>query len=138
MPGWSWSAGELAAVTDDPSKGVLLKLSPELHAQVTEAAKRAGRSMHASLVRVIKVWVNAGAPDYPSVSSGGARAAVSEMDYRAAYLEIAHTVCQRFPTCEVTTVDMVRLLAHENDTLRMALRLPVPSAVLEAVEREID
>lgn len=56
---------------------------------------------------------------------------MEEMDYRQAYLQIATDLAPRFPECEVTTVDMVRLLIHENDTLRMALRLPHPSRVLE-------
>lgn len=57
-----------------------------------------------------------------------------EMDYKSAYLDIGHTVMQRFPDCEVTTVDMVRLLVHENDTLRMALGLPHPGRVLADLE----
>ncbi len=57
-----------------------------------------------------------------------------EMDYRQDYLEIASAVAPRFPACEVTTVDMVRLLIHENDTLRLAVGLPLPAQVLEATE----
>ena len=34
-----------------------------------------------------------------------------EMDYRTAYLEIAQVMYSRFPVCEITTVDMVRMLA---------------------------
>ena len=59
-----------------------------------------------------------------------------QMDYRKAYLDIAMLVCKRFPQCEVTTVDMVRLLAHENDTLRMALKIPHFSKVLAETEGE--
>jgi hypothetical protein len=40
----------------------------------------------------------------------------------------------RFPTCEITTVDMVRMLAFENDTLRMALNIPLAKQVLSATE----
>jgi hypothetical protein len=40
----------------------------------------------------------------------------------------------RFPTCEITTVDMVRMLAFENDTLRIALKLPLTKQVLSATE----
>jgi hypothetical protein len=61
-----------------------------------------------------------------------------EMDYRAAYLEIVDIVCKRFPMCEVTTVDMVRLLAYENDTLRMALSIPTTHKVLSTLEEEED
>jgi hypothetical protein len=59
-----------------------------------------------------------------------------QMDYRKAYLDIAIVVCKRFPPCEITTVDMVRLLAHENDTLRMALGIPHFSKVLAETEEE--
>ena len=47
-----------------------------------------------------------------------------EMDYKSAYIEIANIISVAFPECEVTTVDMARLLIHENRTLRMALGLP--------------
>jgi hypothetical protein len=59
-----------------------------------------------------------------------------EMDYRTAYLEIAQVMYSRFPACEITTVDMVRMLAFENDTLRMALKLPLAKQVLSATEDE--
>jgi len=59
-----------------------------------------------------------------------------EMDYRTAYLEIAHVMYSRFPTCEITTVDMVRMLAFENDTLRIALKLPLANQVLSATEND--
>ena len=61
---------------------------------------------------------------------------VDQMDYRKAYLDIAGIVAARFPACEVTTVDMVRLLVHENDTLRLGLGLPLPSKVLKEQEDE--
>jgi hypothetical protein len=57
-----------------------------------------------------------------------------EMDYRTAYLEIAEIMSSRFPTCEITTVDMVRMLAFENDTLRIALNIPLAKQVLSATE----
>lgn len=57
-----------------------------------------------------------------------------EMDYRATYYEIAGIMSSRFPTCEITTVDMVRMLAFENDTLRMALNIPLAKQVLSAIE----
>jgi len=57
-----------------------------------------------------------------------------EMDYRTAYLEIVQVMYSRFPTCEITTVDMVRMLAFENDTLRMALNIPLAKQVLSAIE----
>ena len=57
-----------------------------------------------------------------------------EMNYRTAYLEIAEIMFSRFPTCEITTVDMVRMLAFENDTLRMALNIPLAKQVLSATE----
>jgi len=57
-----------------------------------------------------------------------------EMNYRTAYLEIAGIMFSRFPTCEITTVDMVRMLAFENDTLRMALNIPLAKQVLSATE----
>lgn len=61
-----------------------------------------------------------------------------EMDYKKYYLEIANIVSCRFPTCEICTADMVRLLAFENDTLRMALNLPLPQAVINATEVEAE
>jgi hypothetical protein len=39
-------------------------------------------------------------------------------------MRIAHEVGKQFPECEVTTLDMVKLLIHENNTLRMALKIP--------------
>jgi hypothetical protein len=60
----------------------------------------------------------------------------TDMNYRTAYLEIAEIVFSRFPTCEITTVDMVRMLAFENDTLRIALKLPLAKQVLSATEDE--
>ena len=57
-----------------------------------------------------------------------------EMDYRTAYLEIAEIMFSRFPTCEITTVDMVRMLVFENDTLRIALKLPLANQVLSIIE----
>ena len=61
---------------------------------------------------------------------------VDQMDYRKAYLDIAMIVAPRFPSCEITTVDLIRLLVHENDTLRMALGIPHFSKVLAEAERE--
>ena len=45
----------------------------------------------------------------------------NEMDFKAEYLRIAIEVGKVYPECEITTLDMVRLLIHEVDTLRMAL-----------------
>jgi len=59
---------------------------------------------------------------------------IEEMDYKAAYLEIVSVVAPRFPTCQICTADMVRMIAFENDTMRMALKLPLPKAVVEATE----
>ena len=58
-----------------------------------------------------------------------------EMDYKRAYLEIVEIVASRFPECNITTADMVRLLAFESDTLRTALKLPHPSEVIKANEQ---
>ena len=57
-----------------------------------------------------------------------------EMDYHTAYLEIVQVMCSRFPVCEITTVDIVRMLAFENDTLRMALNIPLAKQVLSIIE----
>lgn len=57
-----------------------------------------------------------------------------EMDYRRAYLEIVEIVAPRFPECNISTIDLVRMLAFENDTLRTALKLPHPSEVIRANE----
>ncbi len=63
---------------------------------------------------------------------------MDEMDYKRAYNEIAEVVARRFPECSVTTVDMVRLLAHENDTLRIALSIPPANKVLSILEEDCD
>jgi hypothetical protein len=59
-----------------------------------------------------------------------------EMDYREAYLDIAMEMANIFPRCEVTTVDMVRLLIHENDTFRLALKIPSRRSVVLTLENE--
>jgi hypothetical protein len=58
------------------------------------------------------------------------------MNWEDAYVQIAIMVGAHFPECEVTTVDMVRLLLHENAMLRMALNLPTAKAVLDQIENE--
>jgi len=57
-----------------------------------------------------------------------------EMDWEDAYVQIAVMVGAHFPECEVTTVDMVRLLLHENATLRLALNLPPAKTVLRVLD----
>jgi hypothetical protein len=49
---------------------------------------------------------------------------MNEIDYRVEYQRIAREVGNLFPECEVTTLDMIKLLIHENNTLRMALKIP--------------
>jgi hypothetical protein len=58
-----------------------------------------------------------------------------EMDYKRAYLEIVEIVAPRFPERSICTIDLVRMLAFENDTLRTALKLPHPSEVVKANEQ---
>ena len=58
----------------------------------------------------------------------------TEMNWEEAYVQIAVLVGAHFPECEVTTVDMVRLLLHENATLRMALNIPPARVVLATLE----
>jgi hypothetical protein len=76
----------------------------------------------------------------PSVTLlNGRRASVpEEMDYKQAYLEIVSVVAPRFPECSIYTVDLVRLLAFENDTLRMALNLPLATKVVAAIEDDLN
>lgn len=62
--------------------------------------------------------------------------AFEEMDYKGEYLRIANVMGSIYPECEVTTLDMVKLLVHENDTLRMALKMPTRKAVLRHLESE--
>lgn len=64
--------------------------------------------------------------------------AFEEMDYKGEYLRIANVVGGVYPECEITTLDMVKLLVHENDTLRMALKVPTRKAVLRQLESESD
>jgi hypothetical protein len=59
-----------------------------------------------------------------------------EMDYKKSYIEIANIISVAFPECEVTTVDMVRLIMNENRTLRMALGLPSYRKVSDAIYEE--
>ena len=49
---------------------------------------------------------------------------------------IAVAVSMGYPECEVTTLDMVRLLIHEVDTLRMALNIPSRRAVVLKLNEE--
>lgn len=56
------------------------------------------------------------------------------MDYKQAYLEIVAIVSPRFPECHICIADLVRMLAYENDTLRMALNLPLAVNVVAATE----
>ena len=76
----------------------------------------------------------------PSVTLlNGRRASVpEEMDYKQAYLEIVSVVAPRFPECSIYTVDLVRLLAFENDTLRMALNLPLATKVVVAIVDDLN
>ena len=60
-----------------------------------------------------------------------------EMNYKEAYLDIATEIASIFPRCEVTTVDMVRLLIHENDTLRLAFKIPSRRSVVLTLENEV-
>ena len=59
----------------------------------------------------------------------------TEMDWEEAYVQIAVLVGAHFPECEVTTVDMVRLLLHENATLRLALNIPPAKTVLQLLDK---
>ena len=61
---------------------------------------------------------------------------LQEMDYKKAYIEIANIISVAFPECEVTTVDMVRLIMHENRALRMAPGLPSYKQVSDAIDDE--
>jgi len=60
-----------------------------------------------------------------------------EMDYKSAYLQIANIISVAFPECEVTTVDMARLLVNENRTLRLALGLPTYEEVEDLTYTEV-
>jgi hypothetical protein len=59
---------------------------------------------------------------------------MEETDYKTEYMRISTLVGSQFPECEVTTPDMVILLIHENDTLRMALNLPTRREVLSKLD----
>jgi hypothetical protein len=62
--------------------------------------------------------------------------AFDEMDYKGEYLRIATEMGRIHPECEITTLDMVKLLIHENDTLRIALKIPTRKAALKQIEGE--
>lgn len=59
---------------------------------------------------------------------------IDEMDYKTEYLKVCFEVGRVFPECEVTTLDMVRLLIFENETLRMALKIPSSRSVIASLE----
>jgi hypothetical protein len=59
---------------------------------------------------------------------------MEETDYKTEYMRISTLIGSQFPECEVTTPDMVILLIHENDTLRMALNLPTRREVLAKLD----
>ena len=59
---------------------------------------------------------------------------MTELDYKRAYIEIANIISVAFPECEVCTVDMARLVMHENRTLRLALGLPTYEQVAALTE----
>jgi hypothetical protein len=61
---------------------------------------------------------------------------MTDFNYQRAYNHIALLVGGRFPECEVTVVDMVRLLCLENDTLRMTIGMPLAKAVVDIVDPE--
>jgi hypothetical protein len=61
---------------------------------------------------------------------------MTEFNYQRAYTHIANLVANRFPECEVTLVDMVRLLCLENDILRITLGMPSAKAVIEITETD--
>jgi hypothetical protein len=61
---------------------------------------------------------------------------IDEIDYKTEYQRIAYTVGKQFPECEITTLDMVKLLIHENNTLRMALNIPIARNVLWRIETD--
>jgi hypothetical protein len=61
---------------------------------------------------------------------------IDEMDYKTEYLKVCFEVGRIFPECEVTCLDMVRLLIFENETLRMALKIPSSRCVLASIENE--
>ena len=63
---------------------------------------------------------------------------INEMDYKTEYLKISLEVGKVFPECEVTTLDMVKLLIFENETLRMALKIPSSRSVIASLENEYD
>lgn len=59
-----------------------------------------------------------------------------EIDYRAEYVRISSFIGSLYPECEVTTLDMVKLLAHECDTLRLALGIPTHRAAITRLESQ--
>ena len=62
----------------------------------------------------------------------------NEINYKGEYLRIASEVSKVYPECEVATLDMVRLLIHEVDTLRMALGIPTRRSVVNKLENEAE
>ena len=69
-------------------------------------------------------------------SPSSTKSTMTELDYKRSYIEIANIISVAFPECEVTTVDMARLIMNENRTLRMALGLPSYKQVSDAIDNE--
>lgn len=63
---------------------------------------------------------------------------IDEINYKTEYLKVGFEVARVFPECEVTALDMVRLLIFENETLRMALKIPSSRSVIASIENECD
>ena len=61
-----------------------------------------------------------------------------EIDYKKEYMSIAMEVGAVYPEGEIATLDMVRLLIHEVDTLRMALNIPTRRAVVLKLDKEVE
>jgi hypothetical protein len=59
---------------------------------------------------------------------------MTDAEYKIEYMKIGMAVEDAFPTCEVSVTDMVRLIVHENLTLRLALGLPTYNSVQESLK----
>jgi hypothetical protein len=119
--------GEVANLREKAAKHhAAIRVAQEQATKATRLAQEVLLGESAKL-RTLPAETRAAAPSTPLPSTPG------EVDYKGEYMAIGATVGACFPECEVTTLDLVRLLIHENATHRIALGLPLPAAVLAHV-----
>jgi hypothetical protein len=96
-------------------------------------ALRGEAHKHYAAIRVAQMEATAAREQAKKLERAARPCVPEEVDYKGEYMAVGATVGACFPECEATTLDLVRLLIHENATYRIALNLPLPAAVLDRV-----